>query len=66
MSVCMDERLVNIEVKLAYQEDLLETLNQVIVELRQELDQLRRRVEVYEKLMLEGDDDQGAVPPPHY
>jgi SlyX protein len=62
----MDERLVNIEVKLAYQEDLLETLNQVVIELRGEIDTLRRKVDTFEQQMREGNEDAADTPPPHY
>jgi SlyX protein len=68
----MDEnRLIDIETKLAYQEDLLQSLNQLVTEQRDRLDALQATC----KLLLErlqevseaagGDESQYEVPP-HY
>ena len=38
----IDERLVNIETKIAYQEDLIEELNKVVYQQQQKLSQLEK------------------------
>ncbi len=61
-----EERLVAVETKLAYAEDTVETLNDIVVEQRARLERLERRVaELSEQLaaMTAAGDD---APPPHY
>ena len=38
-----DTRFINIETKLAYQEDLLQELNQVVIKMQQQIDKLELR-----------------------
>ena len=65
-----EERLVNIETKIAFQEDLIEELNKVIYQQQQKLDQLEA---AYTSLAmrvrsLEAGNDNKSVNerPPHY
>lgn len=62
-----EERFVNLETKIAYQEKLISDLNEVLLQRGSELDKLLRRVDSLEKLVREGPpeapDDE---PPPHY
>lgn len=66
-----DDRLIDIETKLAYQEDLIEALNKVVSEQQQKIDELekvcRKMVdrlvdlsEAFESAQIED------APPPHY
>ena len=62
-----EHRLTELEIKITYQDDLIKTLNDVIVELRGELKHLNMRVGALE----EGEKDAGSEraanePPPHY
>ena len=70
MPACPEERIVAVEIKLMHQERLLETLNQVIIELRAELDGLRTELErmaVERRGAGAGEDEAPANdPPPHY
>jgi SlyX protein len=68
MPATPEERLVDLEIKLMHQERLLETLDQVVIELRAEVAALRKEVE---RMALErgggGEADAPADdPPPHY
>ena len=64
----VDERIMELEIKVAYQEDLLDKLNQVIVELRQQLDGLESDIKHLRQQTLAGVEPTGAAdePPPHY
>jgi SlyX protein len=63
-----EERFVFLETKLAYQERLLEELNQVLIDKSRDLDELKRRLKTLEELARHDDTDR-KVPherPPHY
>ncbi|MDG0995877.1 MAG: SlyX family protein [Gammaproteobacteria bacterium] len=66
-----DTRFINIETKLAYQEDLLQELNQVVIKMQQQIDKLELRnqmlrdnlKQIEASLPSEGHANE---PPPHY
>jgi SlyX protein len=66
-----EKRMVEMEIKLAYQEDLLQTLNVIVTKQQQQIGKLEATLLVlYERLKslsiateLNQDDNQ---PPPHY
>jgi SlyX protein len=67
----VDRRLAELETRVAFQDDALETLNREIVALRAALESLRRDVEDAKRKL--GELQPGAVgaredesPPPHY
>jgi SlyX protein len=65
------DRLIDLEIKLAFQEDLLDSLNQVVTEQQKMLDLLQGQVRLlYQQLKsLQPSDIESAseeVPPPHY
>lgn len=67
MSDPVNERFVNIETKIAYQEKLITELNEVLLQRGKEIDKLARRLEGLEKLAREGaPETPGHEPPPHY
>lgn len=61
-------RITDLEIKLTYQDALIETLNQCVIELRGEVDGLRTTVETLQRQLLEGVVDVGPhdEKPPHY
>lgn len=67
----MDERLIDIETKLAYQEDLIQELNRIVSTQQQEISGLRRLCDelaerlrsLSESLQATGHADER---PPHY
>lgn len=67
----LDDRLTDIETKLAYQEDLIQELNKTVHTQQSKIDQLQESLKLlaarYNSLMEEGD---AAFPvdekPPHY
>lgn len=64
-----EERLAELESRLAWQEDTLEQLNAVISRQWDTLDQLLRRMEALEDRLAELEADEGGAPitpPPHY
>ena len=65
------ERLTEMEIKLAFQEEMVETLNQIVAGQQRELDLLQGQVRLlYQQLKsLQPSDIASAeeeVPPPHY
>jgi SlyX protein len=65
-----EQRLIDLEVKIGFAEDLLEQLNQTLFRQQQMLDTLTREVAQLRRLI--PDADEGAarspddLPPPHY
>jgi SlyX protein len=66
MSDTNDDRITELEIKLMHQERLVETLNEVIIEQRAQMDQLRRRLEGLERKLEDSDEEPTNEPPPHY
>jgi len=64
----MEDRVIELEIKISHQEHLLETLNQVIIEQGKELDGLKRRVELLtDRVKAAAQPEQEPdEPPPHY
>ncbi len=63
----IDERIKELEMTVTYQDDVIETLNQVVIELRRTVDALAKRVETMDRETSGGSAD--ALPheqPPHY
>jgi len=66
-----DDRLMDIETKLAFQEHTIEELNGVVIEQQKEIDQLKKAVEyLLDKMELLVDTNVERAPaddkPPHY
>jgi SlyX protein len=65
-----DQRLTDLEIKLSFQEDLLDQLNQVVVRQQQEMDLLMRQVRQLRQQMPEGGGQTFSRAseelPPHY
>jgi SlyX protein len=69
MDARLEERITNLEIKLTYQDDLIQALNEVVVELRGEVGRLARTVESLEaEARRGGPDAAGSLQekPPHY
>ena len=65
------EQLSNVEIKLAFQDDLVETLNQIVIGQQQQLDLLQQQVQLlfqqFKSLQPSDIADLAQeVPPPHY
>ena len=66
-----DKRLTEIETKLAYQEDLIQDLNQVVILMQKQIDSLELRNNILRENLkqieesLPNDQDPNEVPP-HY
>jgi SlyX protein len=68
-AVSDDDRFINIEIKLAHQENLVESLNQTVYEQGRRIDQLEAMVaKLAEHVRTLRDAGQGPVNerPPHY
>lgn len=64
-----EDRFVDIEIKLAHQEDLVESLNQVVYQQSRRIDQLEAIVsQLAEHIRNNAQSGQNPVnePPPHY
>jgi SlyX protein len=61
----MEERLNDLEVKIAFQDQVIEDLNQVVIELRRKVEALERKLEDSEGIENLKDMSQ-EIPPPHY
>lgn len=67
----MDERITELEIKLSFQEELLETLNQTVIRQQQQMDLLQQQMRVlYQQLKNYAGPTDGASQqqeiPPHY
>lgn len=67
----METRLTNLETKVAFQDDLLESLNQTVAEQQQQIDLLQRQLRMlYDQLRTLAPSNMAAVTeeerPPHY
>ena len=66
-----EKRLIEIETKLAYQEDLIQQLNQIVAGLQQQLDQLQQTNRMLNQRLHDLSESIESVPdqhekPPHY
>ncbi len=66
-----EERLIELEIKVAYQEDLLQTLNTIVSEQQQKIAQLEASSQLLyqrQQTLAENIDghQQDNQPPPHY
>ncbi|MGR8942503.1 MAG: SlyX family protein [Gammaproteobacteria bacterium] len=67
-----EERIIELEIKVAYQEDLLQSLNQVVSRQQQQIDQLEAICRLLNERMqnLPAETGTAAAPvheiPPHY
>ena len=72
MSQELDARLVALEIRQAFQDDTLQTLNDVLIDQQRQIERLQHRLEVLAarqetlQSQLEQDQDQVEPPPPHY
>jgi len=63
----LESRVTELEIKLTYQDALIETLNQVVIELRNEVEATARRLaKVEQQIQLGLPDETPDEPPPHY
>lgn len=69
----MDNRLIEIETRIAFQDDTIEQLNQIVTTQQQQIDQLRKEIIAIAARISEssGADSNIAkqseeTPPPHY
>ncbi len=66
----IEQRLIEIEFKIAYQEDLIQTLNDVVYQQHEKIrlleDQDRKLMERIKALGESPDNGQDDQPPPHY
>lgn len=62
----VEQRVIELEIKLTHQDRLLEELNEVVIEQRVHLDKLEKRADALEKALFSIQDDPGNEPPPHY
>ena len=61
----MEDRIIELEKRAAYQEDLLDTLNQVITKQQNQIDALHILIQrIKENIDYDGSVDN--TPPPHY
>ncbi|MGZ8135958.1 MAG: SlyX family protein [Methylococcaceae bacterium] len=65
-----DNRIIELEIKAAYQEDLLQSLNNIVVQQQRQIDQLevmcRLLSERIKSLSSEGSSENAVEVPPHY
>ena len=69
----MDEKIIELETKFSFQEDLLQALNETIIRQQRQLDQLQLELTRMQALLLElqagpeiDDPTQAHEKPPHY
>lgn len=62
-----DDRVKDLEMKVTYQDDVIEALNQVVIELRAHVEMLTKRMDAIDREAPDG--TSGPLPherPPHY
>lgn len=66
----MNKRVIELEIKMSYQEDLLQALNNIVAGQQQQIDRLEQTCQlIHERinsLQLEKQGDGSEPPPPHY
>lgn len=68
----MDARVTELEIKLSFCEDLLETLNATVIHQQQQIDRLQAEVRVLREQLASGEPADGPLRslrdelPPHY
>ncbi|VVE88851.1 SlyX family protein [Pandoraea bronchicola] len=67
----LEARVVELEVKTAFQEDLLETLNEIVTRQEQHIDLLQKQLKaLYQQMQSQGQSGPDGNPrheiPPHY
>lgn len=65
----MEDRLIEIEKKYAFQEHLLEQLNEVVVDQQKRISELERRLKFLQDQLTSSDlikKPEEETPPPHY
>lgn len=66
----IEQRVTELEIKLSYQEDLVQTLNNIVAEQQQQIARLEQTCQLlYERLnslQMEKQDGSKEPPPPHY
>ncbi len=65
-----ESRLTEIETKLAFAEDLLETLNQAVIRQQRQIDSLQEQLRLLHQQVRDSQADEPTTPreeiPPHY
>lgn len=62
----IDARLIELEVKAAFQEDLLETLNDIVTRQQQQIDLLQQQFQaLYQQVQSSGPSGGGSTDPRH-
>jgi len=68
--VSNEERFVDIEIKLVHQEDMVDSLNEIVYEQQKRIDKLEALVAALAQQLREGNRNDGQGPvderPPHY
>jgi len=66
----IEERLNELEAKLAFAEDLIETLNQMVIRQQAQLDSMQQQLRLLHQRMQDATPDETRTPrdeiPPHY
>lgn len=71
MEPALESRIVELEIRLAHQDDTLQTVNRLVIEQQQMIGQLQVQVEnlrlrLMEVLQAPAGDPSREPPPPHY
>ena len=71
MEPYLRERLINLETKITYQDDIIDELNKVVTQQQNQLDKLLNKMENMSRMMTSVSESQirdisQEVPPPHY
>ncbi|MCA9406450.1 MAG: SlyX family protein [Candidatus Omnitrophica bacterium] len=65
----MEERIIELEKKVSFQDNTIEELNQVVIEQQKKIDQLQRELQRLKEFVTSGDlvrKLEDEEPPPHY
>ncbi len=64
----MEDRIIELEIRVGYQQDLLDQLNTVVLEFSRRVEHLEDKLEEYRKMATDQEPAVGPAndPPPHY
>ncbi len=62
----LEERVLQLELILSYQDQTIEDLNQTVIDQQKQLDKMAEQLDKFEQNVIIGQEEPNNKPPPHY
>ena len=62
----LEERVMQLELILSYQDQTIEDLNQSVIDQQKQLDKMAEQLDKFEQNIIQGQEEPNNKPPPHY